>query len=115
MPTLYLGYDIRDEIENFDTTFYASRFEVNSEITFEQVAALLANGDIVGVIRGRAEFGARALGNRSILANPSRRETVQKSMRLSKTVIFGCPFHSPFWKNAMMHISVTQRNCILHL
>lgn len=92
MPTLYLGYDIRDEIENFDTTFYASRFEVNSEITFEQVAALLANGDIVGVIRGRAEFGARALGNRSILANPSRRETVQKINEAIKNRDFWMPF-----------------------
>lgn len=31
----------------------------------------LANGKIVGVARGRSEHGARALGNRSILCNPS--------------------------------------------
>jgi carbamoyltransferase len=34
------------------------------------VAERLARGDIVGVMRGRAEFGPRALGNRSILADP---------------------------------------------
>lgn len=34
------------------------------------VAALLAEGAIVGVMRGRAEFGPRALGGRSILADP---------------------------------------------
>jgi carbamoyltransferase len=33
-------------------------------------AQLLANGKIVGWIQGRAEFGPRALGNRSILADP---------------------------------------------
>jgi carbamoyltransferase len=31
----------------------------------------LVNGKIVGVARGKAEHGARALGNRSILCNPS--------------------------------------------
>jgi carbamoyltransferase len=36
----------------------------------EQTAALLAQGKLVGWIQGRAEFGPRALGNRSILADP---------------------------------------------
>ncbi|WP_370209110.1 carbamoyltransferase family protein [Pararhodobacter marinus] len=35
-----------------------------------RLAACLAEGKIVGVMRGRAEFGPRALGNRSILADP---------------------------------------------
>jgi len=34
------------------------------------IAELLAQGIILGVMRGRAEFGPRALGNRSILADP---------------------------------------------
>ncbi len=36
----------------------------------EAVAGLLEQGRIVGVMRGRAEFGPRALGHRSILADP---------------------------------------------
>lgn len=36
----------------------------------KRAAALLAAGKIVGWIQGRAEFGPRALGNRSILADP---------------------------------------------
>jgi carbamoyltransferase len=35
-----------------------------------QIAALLARGNVVGVFRGRMEFGPRALGNRSILGDP---------------------------------------------
>lgn len=35
-----------------------------------EVAGRLENGEIVGWFQGRAEFGARALGGRSILANP---------------------------------------------
>jgi len=37
-----------------------------------RVAELLAAGKIVGWFQGRAEFGPRALGNRSILADPRR-------------------------------------------
>jgi carbamoyltransferase len=40
----------------------------------ETVAALLDAGEVVGWLQGRAEFGPRALGNRSILADPRRRE-----------------------------------------
>lgn len=46
-------------------------------ITIEQpsdisstAAALLAEGHVIGWVQGKAEFGARALGNRSILADP---------------------------------------------
>lgn len=37
-----------------------------------EAASLLAQGRILGVMRGRAEFGPRALGHRSILADPRR-------------------------------------------
>ena len=35
-----------------------------------ELAALLANGKIIGRVAGRSEYGPRALGNRSILADP---------------------------------------------
>jgi carbamoyltransferase len=38
------------------------------------VAELIAEGKIVGWFQGRMEFGPRALGNRSILADPRREE-----------------------------------------
>lgn len=40
----------------------------------ETAAQLLARGKIVGWFQGRMEFGPRALGNRSILADPRRAE-----------------------------------------
>jgi carbamoyltransferase len=39
-----------------------------------ETATLLAAGHIVGWFQGRMEWGARALGNRSILADPRRRD-----------------------------------------
>lgn len=41
----------------------------DSELINELVALLLKNS-IIGIARGRAEFGPRALGNRSIIASP---------------------------------------------
>lgn len=39
--------------------------------TSKVIAQKLKEGKIIGVMRGKAEFGPRALGNRSILADPS--------------------------------------------
>ncbi len=39
-----------------------------------RTAAAIAEGNIVGWFQGRMEFGPRALGNRSILADPRRKE-----------------------------------------
>ncbi|MSU74255.1 carbamoyl transferase [Candidatus Kaiserbacteria bacterium] len=38
----------------------------------KEVAALLADGNIIGWFQGRAEWGPRALGDRSLLADPRR-------------------------------------------
>ncbi len=43
-----------------------------------EIAALLADGNIVAVFNGRMEFGERALGNRSILADPRRSDIKEK-------------------------------------
>ena len=44
-----------------------------------RAAALLAEGQIVGWFQGRMEFGPRALGHRSLLADP-RREVVREQL-----------------------------------
>ncbi|TDL88998.1 carbamoyltransferase family protein [Meridianimarinicoccus aquatilis] len=49
-----------------------------------RVAQLLAQGKIIGVMRGRAEFGPRALGNRSILADPRAPDMKDRINRLVK-------------------------------
>ena len=43
----------------------------SSKYSHEKAAKLLTNGNIVGLIQGNSEHGPRALGNRSILCNPS--------------------------------------------
>lgn len=46
-----------------------------------EVAQLISKGNIVGWFQGRSEFGPRALGNRSILADP-RNPKMQKKLNL---------------------------------
>src|SRR5438876_3605582 len=47
----------------------------SSEETCRATAQMLANGMVIGWFQGRMEWGARALGNRSILADPRRMDT----------------------------------------
>ena len=47
----------------------------------ERVAGHLSDGAVVGWMQGRMEFGPRALGNRSILADPRNRE-MQRALNL---------------------------------
>ena len=51
------------------------------EATIDLAAAALAKGEALGWFQGRMEFGPRALGARSILADP-RSPTVQKTLNL---------------------------------
>ena len=51
----------------------------------EAIAGLLADGEIVAVCRGRMEWGARALGNRSILscaADPRRIDEINNMIKM---------------------------------
>src|SRR5262249_7905071 len=50
---------------------------LSDEAVTEQAARDVAAGLIVGWFQGRMEFGPRALGNRSILADPRRAEIKQ--------------------------------------
>jgi carbamoyltransferase len=48
--------------------------EVPEEVLMKRTATSIADGEIVGWFQGRAEWGPRALGNRSIVADPRRVE-----------------------------------------
>ena len=53
-------------------------FKLSDDKLFEKTAELLHAQNIVAWFQGRMEFGARALGNRSILASPERPEMREK-------------------------------------
>ena len=64
------------EFSNDEISTVLAKFNLGSEYLDEsdlcnKVAAMIANDLIVGWFQGRMEFGPRALGSRSILANPT--------------------------------------------
>ena len=79
----YLGPKYSNkEIYKMARKFGASYEELAStEQTVEQVAQLIAEGNIVGWHQGRMEFGPRALGARSIIAD-ARNPEMQKKLNL---------------------------------
>lgn len=62
----FSGENIRDYLDKCQYPYHC--YESHKEWT-EKVADLLAEEKIVGMARGRMEFGPRALGNRSIIAD----------------------------------------------
>ena len=58
----------------------------------DRVAELLARGHVVARCKGRLEFGARALGNRSILADPAQWQVVREINDMIKNRDFWMPF-----------------------
>ena len=62
--------DIRVELEKRNLKYE----ELKEEELIGRVAGEIANGGVVGWFHGRSEWGARALGNRSILADPRRKD-----------------------------------------
>jgi carbamoyltransferase len=65
----YLGLPILDShLFNF---YYQKIPYYNRPYELKQIAKDLKEGDIIGVMRGGSEHGPRALGNRSILCNPT--------------------------------------------
>jgi carbamoyltransferase len=69
---LYFGTDIGNDSVIGSTLSKWKNFiayEWHDNIN-EKAAQLMANGAVLGWVQGRSEFGPRALGNRSILADP---------------------------------------------
>jgi carbamoyltransferase len=67
----YTGSVIADDvIERFMTYNRAYKVDYLPDNICQETAKLLAAGKLIGWVQGRAEYGPRALGNRSILADP---------------------------------------------
>jgi carbamoyltransferase len=91
----YLGPAIDDaEVEALiRSRELAARYRVSEhERIEERIAELLVSDGVVARCAGRMEFGARALGNRSILANPSDHRVVTLINRMIKNRDFWMPF-----------------------
>lgn len=71
--TMYLGPGYTAEETREDLEMAKLSFQEPDDLA-GTVAAMIAEGKVVGLFQNRMEFGPRALGNRSILADPRRAE-----------------------------------------
>ncbi len=71
--TAYTGSHFsNEEIKDFLSSQNISFTELEDELLFDKVTDCLIGGGVAGWFTGRAEFGPRALGGRSIIADPRR-------------------------------------------
>ena len=88
----YLGNDLTEE-ECKKALSNSEDFEIEEPRDMgKRIAELLASGEIIARASGPMEFGARALGNRSILADPINQDVVRIINRMIKKRDFWMPF-----------------------
>jgi carbamoyltransferase len=90
---LYLAHELGDKVEPMKTAALGREWSEGElrrwllqaniaheapEDMAEAVAQILADDGIVAWFQGRSEYGPRALGHRSLLANPSRAENLNR-------------------------------------
>lgn len=93
LTNLYFGdsFSRSDAEETIRTAGGQFEFEYVSDIE-KYVSELLVDGKIVARCKGQMEFGARALGNRSILADPSNPKCIREINMMIKNRDFWMPF-----------------------
>ena len=82
MKGAYLGPNFSDDEIEVEFIACGARFKkLSKNELIDQVASSLANEKAIGWMQGRMEFGPRALGGRSIIADP-RSPKMQKQLNL---------------------------------
>ena len=78
LKDLYLGTENSKEevLEYIEKKNLGEEYKI-TRVQNEEIAHLLADGEVIARVVGKMEFGSRALGNRSILANPSNPLIIQ--------------------------------------
>lgn len=93
LPNLYLGpAPERAQEHALAADVNRSKVTVTADPSADRIARLLSEGKVVARCVGRMEFGQRALGNRSILADPALPSMRQKINEQIKNRDFWMPF-----------------------
>jgi carbamoyltransferase len=109
IENLYFGPEYSDDyigkvLASQDKFKYEKYDDINTK-----VVEYLMDGKIVGRAHGKMEFGARSLGNRSIIANPKNYEIVSKINRAIKMRDFWMPFAASILDTSASKYLVTNR------
>jgi len=92
----YLGHIIKqisiDKISKNLQILKPNKYKFIENVKLEKIVSLLKKNEIIGRCAGKMEFGSRALGNRSILANPLGKDVIMKLNKTIKNRDFWMPF-----------------------
>ena len=89
----YLGYEISNSIVDKKIKLISKKkYIIYKKKISDKAAELLSKNKILAICRGNAEFGARSLGNRSIICNPQNRDNIKKINETVKNRDFWMPF-----------------------
>ncbi len=92
LETIYLGSEMKKDEIDIAVQKISSKYHINESYTSKEVAEWISQGNIIARCEGKMEFGQRALGNRSILADPRKADTVERINRKIKYRDFWMPF-----------------------
>ena len=88
---LFLGEEFSDE--EIEKSVLGKGYEIKRiENIWEYVGQEIARGKIVALFQGRTEWGARALGCRSIVASAENKDNIEKINKVIKSRDFWMPF-----------------------
>lgn len=92
IQTIYLGDAYSNGAIEKELKAYNVKYERYEQSQLEKyIAQLLAQGKLIGIFRGRLEFGPRALGNRSVVyqaTDPKAREIINAKLQRTEFMPF---------------------------
>lgn len=91
LGNIYYGQSFAGDIEEF---IKSRKLKSAKKVTANYIAKLLSRGKIIARFSGRDEWGPRALGNRSIMADPRNMKVIRKINYAIKQRDFWMPFAS---------------------
>ena len=100
LENAYLGYKINEtDVKKLIKKIDRKKFLISNKNIITETVKLLRNGKIIARCVGKGEFGARSLGNRSILADPSNQNIKKIINEKVKNRDFWMPFAASVLSN----------------
>lgn len=107
LNTYTLGPDLSKDLTTALEQYKGNITVETSNSIYDSVASMLSDNMIVAHCSSNMEFGARALGNRSILANPSQMQNINKINKSVKKRDFWMPFApAMLWEDANTMVDI---------
>ena len=111
IQNLYLGPSPdRKEIKEILRSLDPDLYQAKEDFTAKEIALMLADGKIIARCTGRMEFGQRALGNRSILADPIDLRIKERINSAIKNRDFWMPFAPLIMDNVANNYLINPKN-----